>query len=101
MANSIEEGPTRGLTCIFLSCAIFTTSAPGSAIAGHPASDSKPTIFPSKQEFKNDGMSAGSVNLFKGCKIKSGKDFLGQTLLINRLAVFSFFLILITNKGKR
>jgi hypothetical protein len=61
---------------MFFSCAILTTSAPGSAIAGHPASDKRPTIFPSKQEFKYDGMSEGSVNLFKGCKIKSGCDFL-------------------------
>ena len=33
------EGPTNGTTFMFFSCAIDTISAPGSAIAGQPASD--------------------------------------------------------------
>ena len=35
----IEEGPTKGTTLKFLRCAIATTSAPGSATAGYPASE--------------------------------------------------------------
>ena len=35
----MEEGPTRGTTLKFFRCAIATTSAPGSATAGQPASE--------------------------------------------------------------
>ncbi|MNC86254.1 hypothetical protein D3C83_18980 [compost metagenome] len=41
-ARTSEEGPTSGTTRKPSRCAASTSAAPGSAIAGHPASDSRP-----------------------------------------------------------
>ena len=89
-AKIIEEGPTNGTTLIFFSCAIRTISDPGSAMAGHPASDRIPTSCPSKHGFKKEWNSAGSVNLLRTFSFRSAWDFLGLIFLINRLADFSF-----------
>ena len=61
----MDEGPTKGTTCISFSCAILTTSAPGSAIPGQPASDNKPTGLPLRQPSRKLGKSLSSVYLFK------------------------------------
>ena len=59
----IEEGPTKGTTLKFLRCAIATTSAPGSATAGHPASEITPIGFPASSGFKYPDISSGEVCL--------------------------------------
>ena len=55
---------------MFCLCAIFTTSDPGSATPGQPASESNPIEFPAKQSSKKEGISKGSVNLFKLYRFK-------------------------------
>jgi len=59
----MEEGPTKGITLRFLRWAIATTSAPGSAIAGHPASEITPIEFPASSGFKYPEISSGDVCL--------------------------------------
>jgi len=90
IAINIDEGPTRGVTFIFFSCAIFTISAPGSATPGHPASDKSPTFVPFKHGVKKLGKSLGSVNLLRRDIVNEGCDFSGVIFFMNRLAVFSF-----------
>ena len=60
----MEEGPTKGFTLTFISCAIEIKSAPGSAIPGHPASEIKPILFPFRHGSKKDFISLFTVNLF-------------------------------------
>ena len=45
-------------------CARATTSAPGSAMAGHPASEITPMLMPSCKGCRKPGMLLLSVNLF-------------------------------------
>ena len=47
-ASRIDEGPTKGITSIWKSCAYATIFDPGSAIQGKPASESIPTFSPFK-----------------------------------------------------
>ena len=89
-ASKMEEGPTNGTTCIFFSCANFTILAPGSAMAGTPASESKPTLKPCSQTSKYFRVSNSSAYLSNSIKFKEGCDFLGVIFLINLLADFSF-----------
>ena len=42
-ASTMEEGPTSGTTLNPSACAASTSLAPGSAIAGQPASESRPS----------------------------------------------------------
>lgn len=42
----MDDGPMSGMTLIFLVCAIATTSEPGSAMAGQPASEMMPMFSP-------------------------------------------------------
>ena len=90
MASKIEDGPTNGTTVIPFWCAKRTTSAPGSATPGHPASETSPTETPCLHGFRYVGISEGSVNLFKENNFKSDCDFEALTDLINRRADFSF-----------
>ena len=48
----IEEGPTNGTTFRFLRWAMATTSAPGSATAGQPASEITPIEAPPINGFR-------------------------------------------------
>ena len=48
----IDEGPTKGTTFKSLRWAIATTSAPGSATAGHPASEITPIDSPACKGFR-------------------------------------------------
>jgi hypothetical protein len=48
----MEEGPTNGTTFRFLRWAMATTSAPGSATAGQPASEITPIDSPDINGFK-------------------------------------------------
>ena len=48
----MEDGPTRGTTFRFFRWAMATTSAPGSATAGHPASEMTPMDAPVCNGFK-------------------------------------------------
>jgi hypothetical protein len=74
---------------MFFSCAKRTTSEPGSATAGQPASDNNPIECPSLHGFKYFGISEASVNLFKTKSVSLSCDLLGPTAFINRRADFS------------
>ena len=50
--NKIELGPTKGITLIPLLWASNTTSAPGSATPGQPASDIRPMSAPCNTALK-------------------------------------------------
>ena len=52
----MEEGPTSGTTRKPSRCAASTSAAPGSAIAGQPASDSRPS-----DRFARSGASGSRV----------------------------------------
>ena len=71
-AKTMDDGPTRGMTFIFISCAKPTISEPGSAMAGHPASDNNPMDVPSKQGFKNVCRSPSVVYLFNTLSFNFG-----------------------------
>src|SRR5690606_30615736 len=81
-ARSIDEGPTIGTTCISFSCAILTTSAPGSATPGHPASDNTPTSCPCIHGLRYEGNSITFVYLLMSCMFNLFWDFPGESLLI-------------------
>src|SRR5256885_13033745 len=57
----MEEGPLRGTTRMFCSCARRTRLAPGSATAGSPASESRPASRPSTIGSSSAGISIGRV----------------------------------------
>ena len=89
-AINIEDGPTKGTTLIPFSCANFTIVAPGSATAGTPASDNKPTEIPSSQTSRKVRVSNSSAYLSNFIIVNEGCDFFGVIFLINLLADFSF-----------
>ena len=64
IAKRIEEGPTRGTTCIPFSCASFTITAPGSATPGQPASLMTPTSSPAFNVRIKPINSGAAVRLF-------------------------------------
>ena len=57
----MEEGPTRGITLNPFFCAMATTSAPGSAMAGQPASEMIPTGFSSSRGLRYSAIKLRSV----------------------------------------
>src|SRR6185369_6174238 len=52
-ASVIDEGPTSGTTRKPSRCAASTSAAPGSAIAGQPASERRPSARPSRSGCRN------------------------------------------------
>ena len=57
----IDDGPTMGTTWMPSSCARATSAAPGSATAGHPASEIKPTSLPVSSGASSAGSSLAGV----------------------------------------
>ena len=67
-----------------------TITAPGSAIPGQPASESRPIEVPSKHGSRYELISSCEVNLFKGKSTSSSWFLLGLIFFIKRRAIFSF-----------
>ena len=89
-AINIDEGPIKGTTLIPFLCASLTTSAPGSAIPGHPASEIKAISDLFKHGFKILFNSNEEVCLFNKEIFSSDCFFFGEIFLMNALPGFSF-----------
>src|SRR5579859_3094401 len=55
----MADGPTSGTTCMPSWCARLTRLAPGSAMAGQPASESRPTLLPFSSQRVSRSRSSG------------------------------------------
>ena len=83
----MDDGPTNGLTVIWLLWAMLIISAPGSATPGTPASESNPTLKPFFIGDKKRGKSLALVCLFNSKKVKSSILEFIPSLIKNLLAV--------------
>ena len=80
----------RGMTSIPRRCAFRTTSAPGSATPGQPASDKTPAEAPWATAFSPLSISDGSHRLPISIKRMGAISFSGQRMRIKRRAVRVF-----------
>jgi hypothetical protein len=85
----MEDGPTNGITLISFWWAWRINPAPGSAILGQPASESKPMSFPSKHGFNCFEVSIESFSL-RTSKLLWINFFSGQILFKKLIDTFIF-----------
>lgn len=88
-AKRIDDGPTSGTTSILCLCANATMLAPGSATPGHPASESRPTDFPSLIYCRKAFSALALSCSFSSHMVSVGKRMSGTMALRLCLALFA------------
>ena len=88
-ASRMLDGPIRGFTSKPSACASATSSAPGSATAGQPASLNSPISRPSRRGCSSEGMSALGVCSLSGRRFSSRMGRVMPMCFRQARAVFS------------